>query len=44
METRWADNPSRRELEWVIRRICGGLKNPTQRFVGGGGAGGWDFE
>ena len=39
-ETRWMKNPLRRELEWGIRKIRGGLKNQPQRFGGRGG----DFE
>ena len=33
-ETQWAKNLSRRELEWGIGRIRGGLKNPPHRFGG----------
>ena len=34
METGWAQNPSRRKLEWGIGRIHGGLKNQPHRFRG----------
>ena len=33
-ETRWTKNPSRWELEWGIRKIHGGLKNPPHQFGG----------
>ena len=43
METRWTKSPSRRELEWGIGRIRGGLKNQPHWVGGGGGGGGGLF-